>query len=245
MFDFYTFDFLATITKQLEDRLEALAETPLTDQTLRDLAAFQTEHDSKQGVYLLHYADEPVYVGKADDVQQRLGQHFKKLRGRRNIEITQVGFKCLLLDKSMSTSANENLLFETFREKGFCEWNGSGFGPKDPGQNRDTTVPNKFDTRYPINEKFACEMVEDRETVTTLLRKLKKNLPFLLRHEKPGQDGEKEVNLSGVERSAKTLLRAAAASLGEGWQATVFKSHMILYKQRRDYQYGKVIYPQV
>ncbi len=83
----------------------------------------------------------------------------------------------------MSTAANEDLLIRGFREKGLCAWNGSGFGAKDPGKERDTTAANPFDSSFPINEDWPCEGIENQETVKSLLRKLKTKLPYLLRHE--------------------------------------------------------------
>ena len=43
-------------------------------------------------------------------------------------------------------------------------WNGSGFGPKDPGKNRDTTEPGAFDRDHPIITDLQVQNVEDHET---------------------------------------------------------------------------------
>jgi hypothetical protein len=243
MFAIYSFDFLATITEQLEEKLESMSFTKLTDEALRELHEFQQKNELRQGVYLLVYKKKAVYVGKADDVRDRIGQHFRKLNGRRNLDVSKIGFKCLLLDPSMSTAANEDLLIGGFRKKGLCEWNGSGFGAKDPGKERDTTTANSFDSSFPINEDWLCENINDQETVRSLLRKLKTKLPFLLRHEEIGDADDRQLDLSAVDRSAKSVLRAAASSLGDGWQATALKSHMILYKNTRPYTHGSIIYP--
>ncbi len=94
MFAIYSFDFLATITEQLESKLESMSFTKLTENALMELHEFQQENKIRQGVYLLVYKKKAIYVGKADDVRDRIGQHLRKLKGRRNLDVSKIGFKC-------------------------------------------------------------------------------------------------------------------------------------------------------
>ena len=145
MFDLFDFDLPGAVTEQLEKRLQSMQSSMLTEQALRDLAQFQEQHKLWQGVYQLLLKHEIVYVGKATDVRERLEQYYWKLRGRQRIEMADVHFRCLVLHGNWSTSANEGLLIAHYKAKGQSKWNGSGFGPKDVGKERDGTEPNWFD----------------------------------------------------------------------------------------------------
>jgi hypothetical protein len=73
---------------------------------------------------------------------------------------------------------------------------------------------------------------------------MKESLPFLLRYQKPHADyNATTVIVPQPNMSAVALLTLVTQSLPTGWQATVFPSHMILYKRGRDYQYGTVVWP--
>ncbi len=241
MFDLFDFDLPGAVTEQLEKRLESMPSSTLTEQALRDLAEFQREHKLWQGVYQLLLKDEIVYVGKATDVRERLEQHFWKLRGRQNILMTDVRFRCLVLHGNWSTSANEDLLIAHYKAKGQSRWNGCGFGPKDVGKERDGTEPNWFDRQYPIDTDFLCEDIPDRVTVEKLAQALKRQLPFTFRFEISKSDGAKALDLRGVPRTARALLSKAVGMLGSEWQATIFVSHIILYKERRAYKHGEAL----
>jgi hypothetical protein len=52
------------------------------------------------------------------------------------------------------------------------------------------------------------------------------------------QNAKRELNLHNVPRTARSLIVAAVKALGAGWQATFFKSHIISYKENRDYKHG-------
>ena len=61
---------------------------------------------------------------------QRLRGHLNKLKGSQKINLSAVGYKALVLDKSMSTAANEDVLTAVFGAKHSGMWNNKGFGPK-------------------------------------------------------------------------------------------------------------------
>lgn len=244
MHSFYSFHFLDTISHQLREKLEALPTTMLTAATLRTLASYQEENQARQGVYLLHYDERPVYVGKALDVAERLAQHLRKLSGRQNIELARVGYKALLLDKSMSTAANEDVLVSLFREAHADMWNGQGFGPKDPGQNRDTTRPGPFDTRHPIRADHPVTGITNTETVASLLGKMKVALPYVCRYNIEGR-GDEPVNLDGVAHKARPLMQAVVNVLGPGWKAGILSYGMVLYHNDKHYPFGEEVVAQV
>jgi hypothetical protein len=77
----------------------------------------------------------------------------------------------------------------------------------------------------------------------------KGGLPYLLRYETAKQKSHRPldyealtVNVPRDDMSAQDLLRTIAQAL-PGWQATAFPSHTILYKERRIYTHGQVIWP--
>src|SRR5438046_5950009 len=110
MFEFFHFSLPRAVTEHLIERFDQLKPSPLSEEYLQRLAAFQIAQKSTQGVYLIYKGETAVYGGKANDVEVRLDEHREKLRARRGIEMAVIGFKALLLDENWSTSANEDLL---------------------------------------------------------------------------------------------------------------------------------------
>ena len=236
----YTFDFLTTVSKQLVEKLDSLPVTPLAA-NLDAVAEFQRTSGFVQGVYLLHEGALPAYLGKADDVHDRLKQHLRKLSGRRNIVVADIGYKALLLDQSMSTAANEDVLIRLFEAQHEAMWNRRGFGPKDPGKERDTTAPSVFDRDHPIIENFPMENVQDQETVGTLLRKMKHGLPYVFRFS-IGTARTTPIDLTGVPRNAEALLRAAVHVLPQGWHGAILSYGMVVYNvPPKQYPAGVVV----
>ena len=204
-----------------------------------------------QGVYKLFYQGILVYVGKADNLNKRLSEHFLKISGRMNIAFDRMGFKCLYVGKNWTTLAPEESLIKFFKTsgEGQCEWNGNGFGPHDPGRERETTnkSPDGFDGTYPIQHTWPCVWIGAKEwKVIDLLMALKDNLPFLLRYEidpkghyTKGHADHRAASfiVGSAGLPADALLGQIAAAM-PGWQATRFPGHMILYKEKRDYKFG-------
>jgi hypothetical protein len=207
----------------------------LTDSSLRSLESFQRERNSSNGVYLLLLAGQTIYLGKAGNVASRLKQHFRKLLGRTGLNVSKVEFKCLLLDATMSTSANEELLIRHFSALGLCEWNGSGFGAKDPGRNRDTSDPSAFDKDFPIDPNIPVESACPLQTVGDALGHLRDSLPYLFRYEVPSAAKMLPIQSITGTYSALAMMERIVDSLGPDWQATFFRSHVILYQETRDY----------
>lgn len=240
----YTFNFLETISHQLHEALDALPVTTLDDAHLQNLYQVQARENAAQGVYFLHLDGSPFYLGKADNVAERLGNHLEKLRGREGIDASQAGYKAILLDKSMSTAANEKILIKLFTGTHKGMWNGKGFGPKDPGQERDTTKPSKFDKQHPINVRYPIpsHQIEPVMTIGALFATLKSTLPYLFRSELDEENAQREVNLSGLDMTARTLLMSAVAAMTPGWQGAILHYGMVVYKTDKNYKYAMEVF---
>ncbi len=242
MYATYNFHFLDTISQQLSGKLEAISISPLDLETLGELESFQKNENAVQGVYLLHYKGQPVYLGKAENVHSRLVQHLAKLSGRKNIDLGLVGYKALILDKSMSTAANEDVLIGIFQKTHTGMWNGSGFGPKDPGKKRDNTRPGLFDRTYPINENFPIELTADTATAGDVLATMKRQLPYVFRYDLDGETNA-SVDLREVPRTAQSVLHAVVRSLGHGWKGVILSYGMVLYRTDATYEFGQELLP--
>lgn len=238
----FDLDIPRAIKSQLVALFESLDPAPL--ETIAELHVA-----GSSGVYGLFLSEELVYVGKAGHLKRRLIEHRKKIGGRKNIALGDMRFICLTVNENWSAYAPEDILTRHYRARDLCEWNGSSFGPHDPGRNRETTnKPTQgFDQRYPIKEDWPCDWLDaGTYPVLDLLLSLKENLPYLLRYEtskgrswKQGHadfDG-RTVALPATALPASEVLRRVARAL-PGWQATVFPSHVILYKEQRTYKHG-------
>lgn len=245
-------DFDLDIPKAIHEQLLAAFETldpePLTKAHLDGpLGVVRAP-----GVYGLHLDDVLVYVGKADDLAKRVDQHRTKVMGRQHLDLGSVRFKAVSIHRNWNAYAPESILMDHYKALGLCEWNGSGFGPHDPGRNREETnkPPDGFDAQYPIRADWSCEWIAaGQHPVLDLLVTMKERLPFLLRYQLPKGGYWKRghpdfahhiVTVPQAGMSARDLLGLVVANL-PGWQATAFPSHLILYRENRDYGYGTVI----
>lgn len=241
MFTLYNFHFLNTVSQQLLDKFSELSVSALNPDELNKLRNYQKDNHSKKGVYLLHYQESPVYLGKADDIADRLQQHYNKLCGRLNISISDIGFKCIILDESMSTAANEELLISLFQQDHTGMWNNSGFGAKDPGKQRDQTKPGGFDQNYPINSKFKIVFEKKSGSVDYFLEQAKKQLPYIFRFEIPLDKKTITMTISDTELSAEDFLNELLPILGKDFQANILSFGITLYAEEKVYPYGKSI----
>jgi hypothetical protein len=237
----FDIDIKAALTAQLLEAFDRLTSAALTT---TELASIENE----PGVYKLYLDDTLVYVGKTDgSMRSRLTQHMVKIGGRKNITLADITFLCLYVGPNWTALAPETNLIAYWKAQGLCDWNGSGFGIHDPGRNREDTnkPPHGFDAMYPIREDWPCDWIEpERHNAAALLSSLKGRLPYLLRYERPSGGhpdyNAAEVDIPVANMPADQLLALITAEL-QGWQATAFPSHLILYKENRDYVYGRVI----
>lgn len=146
----------------------------------------------------------------------------------------------------MSTAANENILIAMFKERHAAMWNGNGFGPKDPGQERDTTKPGWFDKNYPIIADYGVQLALELDggiALRTLFAQMKTQLPYVFRYDVPAEELERHIPLEGVKHDARSLLQAAVTFLGDGWKGAVISYGMVLYKTSKQYRYGVELMP--
>jgi hypothetical protein len=240
MHDIYSFNFLKTISRQLKSSIDKLDSTLLTRESLHNLSVFQRENNANQGVYLILYDGKPVYLGKSDDVADRLGNHYKKLLGRQSIEAGRISYKAILLDRSMSTAANENILIKLFQSDNVEMWNGNGFGSKDPGKIRDNTKPGPFDTNHPINEKYRVDFGSTAGSLEFYLNKAKAELPYHFRFEIEQHIAQNtQIVLPEAILPAEEFLQIIVNSLGVGWKGVILKYGMVIYRTEQKYKHGK------
>lgn len=244
----FEIDIISALSSQLVVAFENLDIGPLSRELLNSL-------EPGQGVYQLFHKGSLVYVGQARSLKKRLGEHLEKISGRRNIDVADMGFKCLYVHPNWTALAPEDALIKYHRKlgKGTCPWNGNGFGPHDPGRERETTnKPTEgFDAQYPIRADLPCTWIKPGGyTAFALLKSLKTGLPYLLRFGGAAPKSSKphvdllatKIKVQSEGMSARDLLKLVATKL-PGWQATLFPGHMVLYKEDRTYQHGKTIWP--
>ena len=245
---FITFelDLMEAVLNQLVPRLDAMDGAPMTRLDTSQLP-------DAQGVYLLVYQGKVHYVGKTDadaGLRTRLTRHVAKLEHRKNISPTDVRFKAAQI--FVLTAMNiESRLIRHYEP----EWNGSGFGSNDPGRERETTAkaPNGFDTQFPIDIDLPLEILKPGPTTAhNALVTLKEALPYTLRFElEPAARGSQAyrtrphpdlsstyLTIPQEPMTVRDAMRLIVRSLPAGWQATYFVSHVILYKENRDYAFG-------
>ncbi len=209
----------------------------LTDEALRELEA-------RPGIYLLFHEGHRVYVGKAQQpLPTRLRNHWKKLRGRNGISIDDVSFVCLYVDEDLDAAAPERLLIRRYRAEGGVDgvpWNVNGFGNKDPGRNRDTSEvsSNHFDALYPANLDWPLKLAGGPQTVGSILKQVKEQLPYNLRYEKKTRASSlayKElVDVPTEEVTLRELTSLILAKLPPAWQMTALPGYVILYGKNEE-----------
>lgn len=246
-FTAFELDLMKAVLDQLVPRLDNMEGAPLTLENAAGLP-------DAQGVYILMHEGLVRYVGKTDaeaGLRTRLIRHVRKFEQRNNIQSTDVTFKAAQVFVLTAMDVESRLIAHYS-----AEWNGSGFGSNDPGRERETTnKPEQgFDARFPINIDLPTEaLAPGSYTVHEALMALKLNLPYTLRYEttakgshafrlKPHPDYvAHQVTIPARPITVRQILKIIVTALPVGWQATEFVSHVILYKETRNYLHGKAI----
>ncbi|MEU3124391.1 Eco29kI family restriction endonuclease [Streptomyces albidoflavus] len=244
MADQFSDQFRLSITRalgdQLADALDKLTPAPLTQANLDALderARIEKLH-SRSGVYQLHRGPERdlVYVGKADKpLSSRLGNHLRKISGRRNISIEEMTFKCLYVAEDFSAVAPEKLLIKKYKESGHIPWNANGFGNKDPGRNRDRTVlkANHFDMLFPIDLNRTVEgLTPGEQSLFELLQQIKQGLPYNFRYKESAQFKKIAVSVPEYEMTADAVFQVVSEALPDSWQISALMGYAIMYDDR-------------
>jgi hypothetical protein len=238
-----TAEFRLSITKALGDQLAAalaaLTPAPLKGECLAEL-------QPRGGVYQLYHRGEFVYVGKADNsLPSRLAEHMRKISGRANISLDDMGFTAMYVEEDMSAVAPETLLIQRHRAADGVPWNLAGFGNNDPGRERDTSrvAQSHFDAMYPVNLDFPCAGISaGTYPLVLLLRRVKTTLPFLFRYQggnrradvQPDAYREAVVYIPVDGPTADEVFTVIAEAL-PGWQVTALPGYVIMYQEQRGY----------
>jgi len=208
-----------------------------------------------QGVYQLFMDNDLVYIGKTDaeaGLRKRLERHASKIQHRNGLDPARVSFRAVRVYVFTAVDL-ESQLIGHYGGYSAVRWNGSGFGSNDPGRERDTTTykDDHFDALYPIDINRPLDLaVQDSMTAVEAFAALKAALPYVFRYQgasprsrKPHPDLEgTTVTLAGLSPvTARGLIKTVVEQLPAGWQATLLPSHIILYKEARQYPQGTVI----
>ncbi|WP_405464064.1 Eco29kI family restriction endonuclease [Streptomyces anulatus] len=226
----YHKDFTLSITKALGDQLAAalkgLDRAPLAEENIARLK-------EKPGVYQLYLNGEFVYVGKADkSLPVRLRNHLRKISGRRNISLDEMTFSCLYVAEDFSALAPEQLLISHHKGMGNIPWNNNGFGNKDPGRQRDSTVlkQNHFDVVFPIDLDRPIEGLPQGETTLhELLETIKADLPYNFRYGKSAEFKARRISMPSAEMTADEVFQLVSVEIPAKWQVTALMGYVIMY----------------
>jgi hypothetical protein len=246
--DVFNLDLHRALLEQLPESLEQLAAAPLTEANLKVLGG-------ERGVYRLFERGRPVYVGKSEQpLAQRLDQHRRRCSGRLNIDISDMSFCCLYVDRFVDAASPERVLIAKYRALGEAPWNvGEGFAPKDVGRKRDGGRPGQWFLDRPADYRALVTVPIGGQTVPLLsaLEHLKDWVPFdLFRYASGRSDDQKDRENAEVDYPGRYValpagpapvlahLRAIMEQLPAGWQATVLPHGVILYKEDHHYDYA-------
>lgn len=177
--------------------------------------------------------DKFVYVGKADkSLPARLRNHLRKISGRRNISLEEMAFSCLYVAEDFSALAPEQLLITHHKGQGDIPWNNNGFGNKDPGRQRDSTVlkRNHFDVLFPIDLDRPVEGLQAGETTLyALLETIKTGLPYNFRYGKAAEFKTRRAHVPVDGMTADEVFRLISAEIPAKWQVAVLMGYVIMY----------------
>ncbi|MDA0564663.1 GIY-YIG nuclease family protein [Streptomonospora sp. S1-112] len=226
----YHKEFTLSITKALGDQLAAaldgLDSAPLAEPNIAHLK-------EKPGVYQLYLNGAFVYVGKADkSLPTRLRQHLRKISGRQRISLDSMTFSCLYVAEDFSALAPEQLLISHHKGKGDIPWNNNGFGNKDPGRQRDSTVLKRdhFDVLFPIDLDRPIEGLRAGElTLHGLLEAVKDGLPYNFRYGKDDSFKSRPVTVPADQMTADEIFQLISAEIPDKWQITALMGYVIMY----------------
>jgi hypothetical protein len=249
----FEFDLPEALLGKLVEAFDGVAPAPL-------LPAAVSEIPEEQGVYQLFLVKEKkphlVYIGKTDaaaGLRVRLSRHATKIQHRLNLDPTKVLFKAVRVYVFTAVDL-ETQLIEHYGGTANVSWNGSGFGSNDPGRERDTTTfkPDHFDTQYPIDLARPLAFTPPAsDTAASLLRKLKSELPYLIRFEllrKGSREAHPDLERTTVvldaskPKTPESIICQTVEQLPHGWHATSLPSHVIIYKDDlRKFPSGRLI----
>ena len=165
----FVFDIFKPLTNQLAEHFNRAPTVKLSERNLAEVPQVP-------GVYGLWLKGVLAYVGKTDSsLGERLGQHFRKLRLRQNLNIDDVKFCALEMSPDLAPVVSETILIN--RLGGTAIWQKSGIGSNPTGKERFTQKPSNFNKRHPIRHDWPCKSVSaGQHTVLDLLKAIKAEL---------------------------------------------------------------------
>ncbi len=241
-YDEFEIDIEAVLRQELPKFFDSIEATPLTPEHVQALP------DKTKGAYMLFYGDDliPVYAGKTDSdhgFRDRLKRHAWTVQGRKNLDPADMRFKAVRI-MVFAVLDVEAILIKYMKKEvpNALSWNNSGFGSNDPGKERDTQKPAKFDRAFPIDFDF---QVQDLPTGTmalaTYLNAVSKGTPFLIRSEDVPEDITITAHNS-IDRLSNVMADVMSV-LPKTWQCTVLFGRVILYPRHQEYKFNqKVLY---
>jgi hypothetical protein len=246
----FELDLPKALLRELTNVLGDLEPAPLTAQAVAELP-------KHQGVYQLllrtEHGAEVIYIGKTDagsGLRERLQKHYKKVQHRHGLDREKVLFRAVRVFVFTAVDL-EALLIGAEKKRAKALWNGSGFGAKDPGKERDTTKykPEHFDTWYPIDidRELDGDFPVDGKAAT-IVQALKKQLPYVFRIQGNDEGRGAHLDLISCEirlsrpLTTRSILNQLVQQLPPGWHATKLPSHVIMYKDdTRKFPSGELI----
>lgn len=245
--DAFSIDLNAALLEQLPRALDILRPVALTEENLAALGP-------ERGVYQLFHQRQSVYFGKSQEALcVRLSQHRRRCMGRLNIEVLDMSFRCLYVDKFVDAAAPEAVLIRKYRDADLAPWNiAEGFAPKDVGRGRASGAPGQWFIDRPIRHDVTLNLTWAGRPVPVVdaLAALKRAVAFdLFRYastrsrntadrESAADYRSRVVNLDVGEVYLMTHLRRIVEALPVGWQATVQPPGVTIYREAVDYPYA-------
>lgn len=205
-----------------------------------------------QGVYQLFLDGQLSYIGKTDaeaGLRKRLTRHAAKIQHRIGLDPARVSFRAVRVFVFTAVDLETQLI----KHYKVDTWNGSGFGSNDPGRERDTTTykPEHFDALYPIDiDRILPDLpLPEEGTAAAYFTLLRTQIPYTFRAQSAGPRTRKphdDLGLSvkfpaGTPVTTRNVIATIVRQLPAGWQAIRLPSHVILYKDNKNYPGGEVL----
>lgn len=234
----FEIDIISVLQEELPRFFEDIPEAPLT------LASVATIPARAKGAYLLLRNGVPVYAGKTDarhGFRDRLKRHTESIRDRTGLEPSQMSYKAARV-MVFSALDVEAVLIKELRIKNstWLSWNNSGFGSNDPGRERDTQKPAKFDQEFPIDihREFEFEGVGPIP-FNEALEIVQSKVEYLIRVEEDKISDDWLVTIpASTKATAWSMLRDLMNALHSGWQLTILHGRVILYEETKTYKHA-------
>jgi hypothetical protein len=234
----FEIDIVAVLQEELPLFFERIPVAPLTTESVATIPA------RAKGAYLLLRNGVPVYAGKTDaknGFRDRLKRHSETILDRQGLEPSQMSYKAARV-MVFSVLDVEAVLIREMRalNPDWLTWNNSGFGSNDPGVERDTQKPARFDREFPIDIDRAFEFegvgaIPFPEAVEVL----KSKVEYLIRVEENPSLADYSVTIpASPATTARSMLRDMLRSLPKSWQVTVLHGRVIVYEETKTYKHA-------